>query len=70
MIAPAILASPPRLRPIAPGLLWHHGCHCPGCGHRHWHVGRFTAECATCGAALIIATTATTTEGDRECLAA
>jgi hypothetical protein len=59
--------SPQPLRPIAPGLLWHHGCHCPGCGHRHWHVGRFTAECATCATALIIAIPS---EGETECPAA
>ncbi len=43
------------LRPIMPGLLWHSGCHCPGCGQRQWHVGRVTAECAACETALIIA---------------
>lgn len=26
--------------------------HCPGCGRTHWHVGRFTAECAFCETAL------------------
>ena len=40
---------------IAPGLLWHSGCHCPGCGRRQWNVGRVTAECASCETALIIA---------------
>lgn len=25
---------------------------CPGCGQRQWHVGRASAECATCGTAL------------------
>jgi hypothetical protein len=19
--------------------------HCPSCGHKHWHIGRATAEC-------------------------
>jgi hypothetical protein len=28
--------------------------HCPGCGRSHWHVGRFSAECAFCGTALEI----------------
>lgn len=45
----------PRPLAIAPGLLWHAGCHCPGCGQRQWHVGRVTAECAACGTPLIIA---------------
>lgn len=26
--------------------------HCPGCGGRHWHIGRSTAECAFCATAL------------------
>lgn len=26
--------------------------HCPGCGRQHWIVGRMTAECGFCGAAL------------------
>lgn len=25
---------------------------CPGCGRSNWHVGRKTAECAFCGAAI------------------
>ena len=25
---------------------------CPGCGRSHWHVGRFSAECAHCELAL------------------
>lgn len=41
---------------IAPGLLWHHGCHCPSCGQRQWAVGRRTAECTVCLSPLIIAT--------------
>lgn len=49
------LARPRSLRPILPGLLWHAGCYCPGCGQRQWHVGRVTAECAACGTPLIIA---------------
>lgn len=27
---------------------------CPGCGGRHWLLGRVTAECPTCGTALVI----------------
>ena len=25
---------------------------CPGCGRRHWYVGRMYAECAFCGTAV------------------
>ena len=25
---------------------------CPGCGKSHWHIGRFSAECAHCDTAL------------------
>lgn len=28
---------------------------CPGCGQRHWVLGRSTAECAYCGTALPLA---------------
>ena len=28
---------------------------CPGCGKSHWHVGRFSAECAYCETALPLA---------------
>ncbi len=28
---------------------------CPGCGKSHWHVGRFSAECAHCETALPLA---------------
>jgi hypothetical protein len=28
---------------------------CPGCGRSNWHVGRLTAECAFCGAAVVLA---------------
>jgi hypothetical protein len=28
---------------------------CPDCAATHWHVGRRSAECATCGAALPLA---------------
>jgi len=28
---------------------------CPGCGRRHFYVGRITAECAFCGTVLPIA---------------
>ena len=29
--------------------------HCPGCGRTHWYVGRVSAECGFCGAALPLA---------------
>jgi hypothetical protein len=29
--------------------------HCPGCGRTHWHIGRFSAECAFCATALPLA---------------
>ena len=32
--------------------------HCPGCGRSHWFVGRMTAECGFCGAAVPLAETA------------
>ena len=28
---------------------------CPGCGKSHWHIGRFSAECAYCETALPLA---------------
>jgi len=28
---------------------------CPGCGRSHWYVGRFSAECSFCAAALPMA---------------
>lgn len=31
------------------------GAACPGCGHRGWHVGRASAECARCATALPLA---------------
>lgn len=32
---------------------------CPGCGGQHWHVGRMSAECATCSTAIPLADVAT-----------
>jgi hypothetical protein len=32
--------------------------HCPACGHKHWHIGRSTAECAFCATALPLAVVA------------
>lgn len=29
--------------------------HCPGCGRSHWYVGRVSAECSFCGAAVPLA---------------
>jgi hypothetical protein len=37
--------------------------HCPGCGRTHWHVGRLSAECGFCGAALALAETGMTGAG-------
>lgn len=37
--------------------LYHAGDtnHCPGCGGKSWHVGRMSAECATCETAIPLA---------------
>ncbi|MDM7956933.1 hypothetical protein [Blastomonas sp.] len=32
--------------------------HCPGCGGKSWHVGRMSAECATCETAIPLANVA------------
>lgn len=32
---------------------------CPGCGRSHWHVGRVSAECAFCTAAIPLEETQT-----------
>lgn len=29
--------------------------HCPGCGHSNWYIGRISAECGFCGAAVPLA---------------
>jgi len=29
--------------------------HCPGCGRSHWYIGRVSAECGFCGAAIPLA---------------
>lgn len=38
-------------------LCYHEGevNRCPQCGHKGWHVGRVTAECAHCGHPLPLA---------------
>lgn len=69
MTAPAILRRRRPQNAIAAGLLWHPGCHCPGCGQRQWNVGRVTAECAVCETPLIIAHDSTT-QGETPWLAA
>lgn len=38
-------------------MTYHPNTHCPGCGRRHWIIGRMTAECAFCGTALLLADT-------------
>lgn len=37
--------------------LYHEGTvnHCPGCGGTGWHIGRMSAECATCETAIPLA---------------
>jgi len=50
-----VLTRPAPLTPIAAGLLWYPRARCPGCFGRQFHIGRITAECATCAAPLIIA---------------
>jgi uncharacterized protein (DUF983 family) len=37
--------------------------HCPGCGRTHWYVGRLSAECGFCGAALALVDTGMTGTG-------
>lgn len=53
MIAPKRTLQAP-LTPVPLGLLYYPGVRCPACGGRHFAVGRVTAECATCEAALIL----------------
>jgi hypothetical protein len=43
-----------RLSPLPIGLLYYPGVRCPSCGGRHFAVGRLTAECAACEAALVL----------------
>lgn len=54
-----VISNAIRGRPVtgAPGgfkIVYHDGepNRCPGCGRRHWFVGRVTAECAFCETAL------------------
>ena len=42
------------LRPIATGQLYYPGVRCPDCGGQHWNVGRISAECGWCDAALLL----------------
>lgn len=37
--------------PAKRGYVIHYatGLACPGCGRRAWHIGRFSAECGSCG---------------------
>jgi hypothetical protein len=37
--------------------------HCPGCGRTHWYVGRLSAECGFCAAALPLIDTGMTGVG-------
>lgn len=60
-------ASPFRLNLAARGfhVVYHPGevNHCPGCGRTHWYVGRLSAECGFCAAALPLADTGMTGAG-------
>lgn len=46
-----------RFTPKPAPLCYHEGevNRCPQCGHKGWHVGRITAECAHCGHPLPLA---------------
>lgn len=44
-----------RLHPRPPVPVYREGRDCPGCWGRSWLIGRSTAECARCGAALPLA---------------
>lgn len=51
-------ARPAHARPQAGYVLMYRPGHrnfCPACGQSHWYLGRHTAECAWCAAALSIA---------------
>ncbi|WP_066514152.1 hypothetical protein [Sphingobium cloacae] len=55
MPQPACAALSSALRPPRGyALLYHAGesNHCPGCGQRHWIIGRMMAQCARCETAL------------------
>ena len=50
------MATPERAVPVPSVLMYRPGAEtrCPECGQTHWLVGRATAECAGCSAALPI----------------
>lgn len=55
---PSIAARPaydPRQRGYAISFRQGMDNVCPGCGGRHWYVGRASAECARCATALPLA---------------
>ncbi|MGC4250427.1 MAG: hypothetical protein QM605_02880 [Sphingobium sp.] len=55
MPQPACSALSPAIAfPRGYALLYHPGetNHCPGCGQRHWIIGRMMAQCARCDTAL------------------
>ncbi len=56
-----------RFDPAARGfhVVYHQGevNHCPSCGRTHWYVGRLTAECGFCAAALPLMETGMTGAG-------
>lgn len=53
---PFIMNTPPQSRGYQPAYHLDIVNRCPGCGNSHWHVGRFSAECAHCETALPFAT--------------
>lgn len=61
----AIYIARQRARPVVP--LYHAATvnTCPDCGGGHWHIGRVTAECAHCSAALPLALLAPQPSGPR-----
>jgi|GEM_PF-4441666 len=53
--APATLREPLKVPPVVARSILYRGSGeeiCPSCGNSHWHVGRFSAECAFCAEAL------------------
>lgn len=50
--APRSLPHDPDCRGYVPAYREDQVNHCPGCGRTHWYVGRSSAECAFCGAAM------------------
>lgn len=53
-----IITSPAPKLAVDPSRMGYHvvyrgpETHCPGCGRRHWFIGRRSAECCFCGTAI------------------